>query len=157
MKSVRRWQQAAAMAMVLGTMCGCGAAFGTGGAESSGAGTTREAELAALRYPADARHGQDVDVLVMPASQHITLVNRTTTPLNSVQLWLNQQYVAIVDDLGVGQRQRIPLARFINRHAESFPTAGFLAPDRALRLVHAEIFDPAAGSRHRVIVLLADE
>jgi hypothetical protein len=163
MTRMRRWQQAAAemmTTMVMMAACvvsGCGAAFGTGGAESAGAATTREAQLAALRYPADARHGQDIDVLIIPASQHITVVNRTTRPLSGVQLWLNQQYVAIVDHLGVGERRQLGLSGFINRHGESFPTAGFLSPDRALRLVHTEFFDPASGLRHRAVVLLADE
>lgn len=138
-------------------LSGCGAAFGTGGAETAGAGTSREAQLAALSYPADARHGDDIDVLVIPASQHITLVNRTTAPLSDVQLWLNQQYVGIIERLGVGERVQYSLSGFINEHGESFPTAGFLAPDRALRLVHAEVFDPADGTRRRVIVLLTDQ
>lgn len=134
--------------LVTASLAGCGTA--SAGAQG------RRAELARLEYPKDAPFGQDMDVLILPASQSITVVNRTAQPLGAVQLWLNQQYVGVVDGLAVGAKKQMSLADFINAHGESFPTAGFLAPDRALRLVHTEIFNPQTGRRHRAIVMLAD-
>ncbi len=157
MKSVRCWRQAVWMVMILCTLSGCGAAFGTGGAQSVGASEADEADLASLRYPKDAPFGQDMDVLILPESQHITIVNRSVQPLENMQLWLNQQYVGRLDSLGVGARKRMSLSDFVNRHGESFPTAGFLTPDRALLLVHTELFDPRTGHRHRAVVMLAGD
>lgn len=133
-------------AMVLGcTACSVG-----------GPDKKARAELAALRYPETAPRGADLDILARgKKSGYLKLTNRTAAAYQNVDLWLNQQYVARVKEIkiaGGGRSISIPLSRFVNKHGESFPVGGFLTPDKSFPVVHAELFDPATGQRHHLLV-----
>ena len=43
------------------------------------------------------------------------------------------------------------LTTFVNRHEETFPVGGFLSPDKSRLVVHADLYDPASGLRHRLL------
>ncbi|MCC7408918.1 MAG: hypothetical protein IT442_12670 [Phycisphaeraceae bacterium] len=112
------------------------------------------AELSQIVYPKDAPLGEDLDILVRRDGGTLRVVNRTPRKYENVQLWLNQQWVGKIDAIDIGQENTFSLGRFINQYGEKYPTAGLLNPDRALKLVLADIFDPATGKRHRLTVLL---
>ncbi len=114
------------------------------------------AELAAMRYPETAPRGSDLDILTRgKKSGYLRLTNRTPVNYQNVDLWLNQQYVAHMKEIKIasgGRSMSVPLSQFINRHGESFPVGGFLTPDKGFPVVQAELFDPATGQRHRLLV-----
>ncbi len=112
---------------------------------------TRE-RLARQEYPADARYGPDLDVLVSRDGKLIRIANRTPQRYRDMQLWLNQQYVAEVREIAIGAGNRFELARFVNRYEESFPRGGFLRPEEGFPVVLAELYDPDTQIRHRLVV-----
>jgi len=105
-----------------------------------------------LVYPKDAPRGPVFQMVVVPEAEHVQLVNLTPRRHQNVQLWLNQQYGAPIQQINIGADNRYSLRRFINEHGEHVPLAGFLAPDRAAQIVSAEIFDPQTGQRHVLTV-----
>lgn len=109
-------------------------------------------ELASLPYPKDAPRGQDLDIVVETVGSSLLLTNRTPLIYRDVQLWINQQYVTRIEMIDIGDNPMLPLDQLINEHGESFPTAGFLAPDRAGEVVLAEVFLPEVGVRYRLTV-----
>jgi hypothetical protein len=112
------------------------------------------AELSPLVYPGQAPLGPDLDILVIRHGPHIQIANREPRSFGNVQVWLNQQWVSKIDRLAIGSDNRSDLTHFVNHYGEQYPTAGFLAPDRSLRLVLAELYDPTANQRHRLNVQL---
>lgn len=101
-------------------------------------------------YPAQAALGADLDIVVTQAAGVVHVVNRTPRSYRNVQLWLNDQYVARVT-IDIGPDNRIALTRFINEHAEHFPIAGILTPDKGFPILSCILFDPATGKRHRLL------
>ncbi len=136
-----------AMTGVLLALAGCKAG---GGAAAS----AYVSELSQLRYPADAQRGPDLDIVVVRRGPAIELVNLTSESHGNVQLWINREYVGLVDAVRIGRpaSNRVPLARFVNRHREIFPTGTFLVPDKRVDVIVAELYDPASSLRHRVRV-----
>ena len=112
------------------------------------------AQLSQLRYPEAADHGPDLDIVVVRQGDAIELVNLTPQRYHDLQLWLNRQYVGLVDVIEVGRSSanRLPLARFVNRHREIYRTGTFLSPGKGIRTALAELYDPATKLRHRVRV-----
>ncbi len=111
--------------------------------------------LSQLAYPADAPHGPDLDLVLVRQGDAVKLVNLTARPYRDLQLWLNEQYVGLVDVIEIGNPiggNRLPLSRFVNRHGEAFPVGSFLSPDKGISVVLAELYDPATGLRYRVRV-----
>lgn len=108
--------------------------------------------LARLSYPVDAPLGPDLDIVVLHERRAIRLVNRTARSYQDQLLWLNREFVGPVDRLRIGTENRLQLDRFVNRHQEPYPTATLLAPDKARALSAADLFDPATGRRHRLVV-----
>jgi hypothetical protein len=115
--------------------------------------------LARTPYPQDATLGPDLDILVTPSRTAIDLVNRTPRNYRNVQLWLNQQFVGNAKEIviGEGQQNRFTLESFINRRGDHYPVGGILSPDKGFPVVLAELFDPATGKRHRVVVERKDQ
>ena len=115
----------------------------------------RALELSRLPYPADAVPGPDLDILVRQDGGTLRVKNRTPAAYRDAQLWLNQQYVSPVREVPIaagGDHQNLPLRGFINQHGEPFPVGGFLTPDRGVPVVLAELYVPATGQKHRLLV-----
>lgn len=112
-------------------------------------------ELAAIPYPKSATVGEDLDIVV---TQHwnnvIRLNNRSASTLRNGQLWLNQQYALKFSEIRIGEADgnTFDLHRFIANTRQPYPTAGFFSPDKAYPVVLAEVFDPATGKRHKLVV-----
>ncbi|MBI1337553.1 MAG: hypothetical protein GC164_11390 [Phycisphaera sp.] len=117
-------------------------------------------ELAAMVYPSDAPVGQSLDIITQRDGSSITLDNRTPRSYENAQLWLNEQYVSLVGKITIGRDNRFTLTKFINMHGESFPVAGFLAPDRAFPVVSAVLVTTDADgqlTKHPLTVLYHEE
>jgi hypothetical protein len=126
-----------------------------GGCGSTAAEKRTTAELAKLPYPKSAAIGDDLEVIVEQSRTTVKLTNITPHSFHNVQVWLNQQYVTPVKSipLGVGGKStELDLERFIDSHGRSYPVGGILSPDKGFPVVLAEIFDPATGRRHRLVV-----
>lgn len=108
--------------------------------------------LSALRYPGRSTYGPDLDIVLTREGSKIRLTNRTARSYTGLQLWLNQQYVQHADRVAIGPNPQMKLATFINRHREPFPTGSFLQPERAKPVISAELYDPVADVRYRVLV-----
>ncbi|MEM1355719.1 MAG: hypothetical protein AAGH88_12660 [Planctomycetota bacterium] len=113
--------------------------------------------LAAFDYPADAPYGPDLDVLVIRSNADIRLVNRTPRNYSAMQLWLNQQWVADSGLIQIGTDNTRVLTDFVNRLEEPYPVGTVLNPEKTLRLVLAELYNPAEGVRHRLVVRPGNE
>ncbi|MEM9414751.1 MAG: hypothetical protein AAGA29_04645 [Planctomycetota bacterium] len=132
---------------------------------TSGCSTFRDAtagpdeinRLAALDYPADAPYGPDLDILIVRSNANIRLVNRTPDPYNGMVLWLNQQYAAQAGQITIGTDNVRTLTDFINRHREPYPVGTLLNPDQTQPLVLAELYNPALGIKHRLLVRPGNE
>ncbi len=112
-------------------------------------------QLSKLIYPKDSDRGQDLDILVVRRGASLTFVNRTPRVYNDVEIWLNQQYVNTLGKIEIGQPGQntdYNLAAFYNRHAEHYPIGSFLTPEKNMKLLVAELFDPATGLRHHLLV-----
>jgi hypothetical protein len=113
-------------------------------------------ELSKLNYPKDAKVGPDLDMLALKKGDTIAIVNRTTLAYKDVQLWVNQQYVAKVNEIAIGINPSISLDNFINRYGEAFPVGGLLNPDKSYPIVLLELVQPAGGDniglRQKVVV-----
>ncbi len=112
------------------------------------------AELSILPYPKASPVGEDLDIVAIMHWQSLELVNRTPNSRADVQLWLNQQYVARVAQLPVGQSVSVSLDKFVNQHGEEYPSGDILTPDRRVQIILAELFDPATGKRQKLLVQL---
>lgn len=120
-----------------------------------GVDEARALELSRLPYPAEAVPGPDLDILVRQDGGTLKVKNRTPATYRDAQLWLNQQYVAPVREIPIaagGDQQSLPLNGFIDHHGEPYPVGGLLTPDRGFPVVLAELFVPATGQKHRLLV-----
>lgn len=138
------WAMGCAAAAMLATLGGCRAP-----------GTPTPDEQVARQvppFPQETPVGPPLDVVVVRDGGGITLVNRTPRSYRNVDLWLNEQYVRRIDAIEIGVNPTLPLRTFVNRFGESFPIGSFLRPERSAKLVLAEIHDPAANVRHKLIV-----
>lgn len=119
--------------------------------------TEERAALSDMRYPRDAEHGQDLDIVVIRDGANLAMVNREPRRREAMFMWLNQQFVGRVETIEVGTGNRLDLARFVNEYGETFPLGGLLTPDKGAPVIQAELFDPATGLRHRVVTRLVDD
>ena len=111
------------------------------------------AQLSQMTYPSDeAALGEDLRVYAVRDGGTLVLDNLTAQTFSDVQLWVNQQWVGIIDELPIGTNNRYDLDRFINEHGETYPTGSWLSPDKAQRMVLVELVDPQTGKRHRLVV-----
>lgn len=107
---------------------------------------TAAANLKAEIYPAKAKLGDDLDIVVVRNGDQISIVNRTAVEYENVQIWLNQQYVGQLAKISIGTNNRYQLNHFINSHGEGFPVGGLLTPDRSYPIVLAELYEPPTGA-----------
>lgn len=114
-------------------------------------GTTAEI-LSGLRYPGQTDYGPDLDIIIVREGTSIRMTNRTPRSYVGMHLWLNQQYVRLIEKVEIGANKSIPLPSLINRHRESFPIGSFFQPDKARPVISAELYDPAANIRYRLTV-----
>lgn len=110
--------------------------------------------LSSLVYPSQSDRGQDLDILVVRKHDSISLINRTPRVYHNVEVWLNQQYVNVVPRLEIGKdaSTRLALPSFIDSHGDVYPVGGLLTPEKNQPLLMAELFDPATGLRHHLLV-----
>lgn len=143
------WWMAAllpAMALLLTT---------TGCRSSSASGHAERPAPSEVVYPVQAEFGDDLDCVVIRVGRYrVRLLNRSPVALGPVRLWLNQQYVADLPQLAVGDNGTLPLQSFLNEYRQTYPTGSWLYPDRDFPILHAELFDPSTGKRHRLLVEL---
>lgn len=111
------------------------------------------AELSKINYPRSAPLGDDLDIVVERFGTEVTFTNRTARSFRNVQVWLNQQYVNTPATVlaGSDNSNGISVGDFVDWHGRSYPYGGFLRPDWNYPIVLAEIFDPATGTRHRLL------
>ncbi len=143
------------LAIALTALAGCGVAP----AFLVGADVDPQAAdaFAKLTYPKAAAIGEHLDIVAVKSGNELTLTNRTPRAFANVQLWINQQYVCVVDAIPVGERKVLALNTFINEHGEAFPVGGLLNPERSYRLVLAEVYEPGTGGRRHRILVRTDE
>lgn len=110
-------------------------------------------DLSKLTYPGEAELGDDLDIIVVPDGFDVSLANREPQSFNAIQLWLNRQYVGLLPKVAIGtDGNTFRLKDFINEHGEAYPVGGIINPDKTFPIVLAELFDPAEGKRHRLLV-----
>lgn len=109
---------------------------------------------ARLPYPKAAAVGKDLDIVVTQSRAALTMNNRTPQSYRNVQVWLNQQYVAQIASLDISgdQPARLGLQEFVNARGDGYPIPNLFKPDKGYPIVLAELFDPATGLRHRLLV-----
>lgn len=95
--------------------------------------------LAQIPYPS-APVGTDLDIVVVQDEGEIILANRTARSYPSSYLWINQQYVGLLDQVPIGSEVRFQLVDFINENGEPFSVGGPLTPDKTETVVLAELF-----------------
>jgi len=117
-----------------------------------GADQQEKEALAELPYPGQIDPADSLDIVVRRDRGSVVVVNRTPAVYTGVYIWLNQQYVARLDELTLGDNGEIDLQNFVNQHAETFPVATLLAPDAGDRIVLAELFVPGSAQRYRLLV-----
>jgi len=109
------------------------------------------AELSKRAYPVDAKLGADLDILVLTDGTNLQLINRTARSYHGMQLWLNQQWVGQAGTVAIGTGNQRDLNQFINRFGEPYPSGSLLQPEKAIPVVLAELYDPGANIRHRLV------
>lgn len=109
--------------------------------------------VAALAYPKNAGLGKDLDIIVTRKGDTIELANRTALAYKNHYLWLNQEYVILVDQIKIGTENRCELGGFTDRHHETYPLGSLLTPDKTKPLISADLHNPATNTRHRLIVV----
>ena len=113
--------------------------------------TDRASLLAAIPYPAGAKDGPSLDIVVERKGKRIELTNREPDVYVNMQLWLNRQYLHPVDRLEIGSGNVFELHQFINQFQEPFPTGTWLSPDKGRPVVIAELYDPITGVRYPLL------
>ena len=115
-------------------------------------------DLARMPYPKDSDYGDDLDVVVVYdahwlRSADVKLINREPRKIGPGLMWLNQQYVARLNEpLDIGPDNTMSLTSFINYYREPFPVGLFFTPDASEPVVLLEFYDPSTDLRHRLYV-----
>ncbi len=133
------------LALGLGVLAGCSAFTGPV------ANPQVAAQFSKLTYPANAKLGPDLDILVVDHGSNLQLVNRTDHSYHNLYLWLNQQWVGKVASIRIGTDNSFNLDNFINRFGEPYPFGSLLQPDKAMPVVLAELYDPTLNVRYRLV------
>lgn len=109
-----------------------------------------------LPYPEQAEVGPALDVHVERDGREIRVINLTPRPLGRVQIWLNAEYVRVVEGLPIGTTE-LSLPRWVNQYSEPYPVGTLLSPDRNQPLALAELYDPQTGLRQQLVVRRTDD
>ena len=96
-------------------------------------------ELATRPYPYDLHTTNTVDIQLFRDETEIELVNSTATTYRNFDLWLNQRYVARVDELAAGGTIRLSLWDFYDELGESINAGGFFRTRRPDKVRLAEM------------------
>ncbi|QDU71853.1 hypothetical protein [Mucisphaera calidilacus] len=129
---------------------------GCRGTESVVSGAER-AEFSQLSYPSDATVGPPLEVhVVRDGRRGLRVMNLTPADLGRVQVWLNAEYVRVVDEVAIGETW-LSLRRWVNGFGESYPTGTFFSPDKNQPLALAEVYDPSTGLRRQLVVRRSDD
>lgn len=87
-------------------------------------------------YPAQTPLGDELALEIKRTDRkHIRIENRTAVPYANVQVWINEEYGATLENLPVGDSGPIALVQFINQFGEQFPVGSFLEPEKASAIV----------------------
>ena len=108
-----------------------------------------------MLYPGALPLEDPIDIEVVRSGNAIRLVNRSVRSYRDVEVWLNQDYGARLNELPIGASQPIDLESFVNRYGELYPVGRFLTPDRDQALVMAELV--SSGRIHKITVRLGDD
>lgn len=146
---------ALALSLLSLSLIGCGTAANLGLIDPKPDRAVAE-QVSDLRYPGSSDFGGDLDIVLEVDGSKLRLVNRSPKAFDDVELWLNKQYVRVVNDIPVGDELKLPLRNFVDKHGRSYPYRTFLTPERGKRLVLGEIYDPKTGERHRLLVQLEE-
>ncbi len=106
----------------------------------------RVGPLVQARYPQSVP-ADDLDIVVVRDGPELVLTNRTARAFGQVVMWVNQQYVGIVDKIDIGAETRVPLSHLVDRHGEPFPLGGPLTPDKTRPVVLAELYTTQSTGR----------
>lgn len=138
-----RFHPTAGLLLLLATvaLAGCG-----------GVSRTHRAELSKLSYPQQAERGPGLEIHVERAGDRIRLANAEPRAFHNMQIWLNRGFVQRIETVAIGSENYYRLGRFVNRHGETYPLAGWLSPRQTEPVVMAELYDPDTDVRHPLIV-----
>lgn len=106
-------------------------------------------------YPAEAPIGAPVDIEVVRQRDHLLLRNRSAHSYENVQVWLNQGFGHTVESIPIGPGTPLTLTDFVNEHGETYPIAGFMAPERSRPVIAAALFED--GQIHLMSVRLEED
>ncbi len=138
-------RQFGAVAALAFAMLGCVGFVGCEGARHvlttvNPAGEGEAEGVAKPRYPAELESGEDLAIeIIRTDRRRIVIDNRTARAYENVQLWLNEQYGARLEQLPIGRSGDIALEDFTNHFGEPFPTGSLLEPEDARTLVKADL------------------
>lgn len=124
-----------------------------GGCQTDNLTAKQRQELSSLNYPKASGPEINKDIVVTRDGDRINLVNRTPRTYDNMELWLNRRYVSKVKKIAIGTHNPFDLSTFINLYDQPFPTAQFLAPDKAADLVSAELYNPKTKKKYSLVVL----
>lgn len=108
-----------------------------------------------MEYPETAQIVEPIDIEIVRSGNAIRLHNRTVQRYENVQLWLNHQYGAEIDQVPIGESGPYALQSFVNQHGEPYPVALFLAPENDRPLVLADMVRD--GRIHKLVVHLQED
>src|SRR5262249_54891664 len=108
-------------------------------------------ELSQMVYPAKAPFGDDIDVVLVRDGRRFELINRTARDYPPGIIWLNQQWAGHSEEIKIGRGNNSVLTNFVNKHGEPSPTGSLLNPEASRNTLLAELYDPAAGKRYRMV------
>jgi hypothetical protein len=102
-------------------------------------------ERATRPYPIDLHRAESIDIQVFRDGTTIELQNATARSYRDFDVWINQRYVARVDELGAGERRRLSLWDFIDERGEVINAGGLFRTDEptAIRLVEIQTAEDA--------------
>lgn len=99
--------------------------------------------------------GEPYNIVVLRSGRNIRFDNRTATPYKNVRVFLNMQYAAIIPEIPIGLSPEYDIESFVNIHAEPYPTARFLNPERNKVLLLADLIHQ--NKVHKLTVKLDED
>ena len=114
-------------------------------------------ERATRPYPYELHTTATVDIQVFRDDTEIELVNSTARTYRDFDLWLNQRYVARVEELGAGKTIRLSLWDFYDDLGESLNAGGFFRTRRPDKVRLAEMQFDASSPMIGLITVRAED
>lgn len=115
-------------------------------------GNLYDPQMAARPYPRDLHTTNVADIHVFRDGTTLEIVNSTPHSYQNFDLWVNQRYVAHVDQMAAGQTIRLSLWDFRDEFGDGFNAGGFFRtrPATPVRMVEIQ-----AGPQQPMIGLVA--